>query len=440
MLERTTEKKNFLHLAALEFRSNLFCPSGQRHALKGETMPTSSFFGISLRDLFKFGLKELPVATKFILGGTLTFAVAIAILSTKVAFGTVVVAALSVLLISLLLLLLVSFPTRSLLADITAWSLTIMFLAVVALFIISMFTNYFPEGRKAGARLLGAPDLLISEPDTRVMVSNADSLPAGVLDPNLPTDIFDRVQALSLRPSLTVSTELVLPAKSGEKIALYVNTLDLRNGRIITQGGNVTIEAVTIIGNQSAIRAFEESATDTSGTSGGMVKLIVHGSINGNLTVDLSARPGAKGLDGVKGVTGAQGAQGSHAASGLIGCLSGADRGQTGGQGGTGTRGEDGKPGGQGGELLVKARDIHGAKNAISFTSKGGIGGAKGVGGPGGDGGQGGQGGRARGLCQGDGPQGGPGPTGNPGDDGLRGADGASGNVVFAPLSVEFVS
>jgi hypothetical protein len=298
--------------------------------------------------------------------------------------------------------------------------------STISLFISSAFFGIPERGAVIVARLLASNQLAVWRGKTasRTLDPGAVIWPTWVQEqPDGGSDRFAMIAALSKSPSLTVSGSR-LPAKGH----LYFNTLRLEDATILTDGNDVTIEAVRIESvGKATIRAFERGDAAAIGRSGGRLTFIVYDQFSGRLNVDLSGGSGETGTTGRAGQDGATGAPGENSAQGLFDCKHGGGVGQRGGPGAPGEDGGAGRGGGDGGTFIVQSMNPDQILRNIDLTLNGGPGGAGGPGGRGGNGGPGGQGGRGGGFCGGGqpGPPGPNGPNGRAGPDGPPGREGS---------------
>jgi hypothetical protein len=284
-----------------------------------------------------------------------------------------------------------------------------------------------------------------AQPEPTIFTHDANVVPDN-LPQRLVTPVAQNVEPRAVLKALTSKGSLVLdgstftvaPIGANISLTLAVHTLTLSHGaRIITNGNNLTIQAVNIVGGGSLIafkpdeRKPPAAATGQGGVAGhpgGTVFLDVEGGIDGNLAVDLTGQDGGDGGPGGPGPGGQAGARGANAVEGLFDCRSGGGDGGPGGQGGQGQAGGNAGDGGHGGELIV-AKAIKAQEFRINRSLEGGSPGLPGQGGPGGPGGPGGEGGSGSLKCGGGhgGPQGPPGPVGAAGN---KGSPGKTGNFI----------
>lgn len=392
------------------------------------TMLTSS-----VREFWDWAFKRSPKAARFLFGGYLLLAIAGLIAASAISLGALLKTAILLLACSLAVVLAIrglSGGKLSWKAEVFSWCLVALMVLVLGLFVSSAFLGIPERGAVIIARLFDLPELISGSKagrDASLAPSNG-RWPAEVTSPlDVAGDRYQRLNALSKRPSLTLTQEN--PIRGGGSIA--VDTLFLKGEVIFTDGQPLTIEAARIVSEGGKLAAFDATAAPSSSSrNGGTVTLIVQDRIVGKISIDLSGRPGPEGTAGAVGGKGGTGAKGDNASSGLADCQRGAGRGQTGGQGVKGGRAGDGGDGGSGGVLVVAGTDPSSLLRSIDFVAHGGAlgqAGSRGAGGPGGDGGAGGD---PRGWCQGGGPTGASGPQGELGDPGTDGKPGADGKLV----------
>lgn len=315
--------------------------------------------------------------------------------------------------------------TTALVAQIT---LLVFAIVMLALFISSAFFGCPERGSIFVASLLHSEELAIQRSDLRgeiILPSDTAAWPEWTRErPGEGDDRFATIAALSKLPPLTLTgTQLHASGR------YYFNTLFLDGSTILTDGQDVTIEAVRIKGNNATVRAFEERPESGSGRSAGRLTLIVYQRLDGELTVNLSGEKGAVGSPGSDGQKGAAGAPGGNSSSNLFDCRRGGGRGEKGRDGFPGEDGGPGGVGGDGGTLIVQAASASVILNSINFIRNGGSGGTGGPGGRGGAGGAGGPGGKGGGYCNG-GEDGGPGEFGSSGHRGTDGQPGRTGSII----------
>jgi len=323
------------------------------------------------------------------------------------------------------------------------WALLILFVGSAALLVSSTFFAW-PLPLSDLVKPFRGTDVTDDGGQPEAAVFTRDS---NVIPDNLPQRFVTPVsqgagpgavlKALSRKGSLVLdgSKLTVAPIGANVSLTLAVQTLTLSHGaQIITNGNNLTIQAVSIVGGGSIIafrpedRTPPPSATGQSGVpghAGGNVFLDVENGIDGNLTVDLTGQNGGAGGPGGPGPGGQAGVRGANAVEGLFDCRSGGGDGGPGAQGGQGQAGGNGGDGGSGGDLFI-SRALEPQESRIIRALNGGALGSPGQGGPGGPGGPGGEGGSGSLKCSGGhgGPQGPPGtagPNGNPGSPGKAG-------------------
>jgi hypothetical protein len=187
-----------------------------------------------------------------------------------------------------------------------------------------------------------------------------DSLPPELQEVLAKAERRDRIRDIAALPALAISGDLQL-AHPNVPRTLVVSSLRLDGGTIITNGGDLTIETNHLSSHDGWIRSFADPDIPGSGLrglDGGRVTLIVHGTMSGQLSVDLRGQKGADGNAGRDGAVGGVGPRGRSSATASASCLSPAGPGGKGLDGAGGTQGQDGFPGGSGGVLLVQAPDV----------------------------------------------------------------------------------
>jgi hypothetical protein len=390
-----------------------------------------------LGGLFDFGRKFAPATTRFVFGAYLVLAVSSVVLSWRFAPSILVATSFGVVLLAVISTLLARAavgPSVALPAQVLLWAVVVALLFSMGLFISAAFLGLPRGGAIIVARILNAPELLAHQGRTDLITLDHDTTGWPLRTTQAPDvstdDPFARLDKLTQQPSLRVENTALVSTSPN----VFVYELDLSNGTIVTNGGNLTIEAVRIISNGGVIRSFGSPPTADSnqaGKSGGRVTLIVHDRIVGRLAVDLSGGPGAQGQAGRPGARGRDGSAGENAASSLFDCSHGAGRGGDGLAGERGGDGGPGLPGGSGGVLSLQGDNKEALSRAIAFSANGGAGGGGGIGGAGGLGGSGGPGGSPRGLCSGGGASGANGPPGANGIAGPAGRAGENGTMIF---------
>ena len=291
-----------------------------------------------------------------------------------------------------------------------------------------------PEGVMTGiARMTGITSLLppSSVSIVRVQASRwpqgPDALPNDVRQPLPAGTVMDRLRRLRERPPLLIETATIAIPAASEGLRIVTPSLSLRDMTIITNGAPLDIETETLNVTNATIRAFPAGETDVTGRDGGQVRILVHGTVRGLLTVDLGGQAGAPGTPGVQGQRGAAGGSGRPARSGASECIAPAGPGSDGRAGGAGGPGGDAGDGGRGGTLDLTGGNPLELAAQVQFVASGGKGGVPGAGGAGGKGGPGGRGGSPAGVCFGNGAAGQDGPVGTPGSAGAAGRDGVPG-------------
>lgn len=290
----------------------------------------------------------------------------------------------------------------------------------------------------------GPKNTHVTQPGER----SVDTLPEEFTATLRARDQHEKIRQLQKLPQLELNgtvLSLAGPEDRGKRIS--ASRLVLKgNAAIVTNGGNLEIEVIDLEVSAGRVASFIRRSTPPAaeadqqgrdGRSGGVVKLLVHGTINGRLPVDLSGEDGGMGSSGIVGQPGASGAPGDRASSGLFDCRRGPGAGKPGLPGGPGGAGRSGGNGGDGGRFIVVGNGSDKLLGAFAelFTAKGGEGGPGGPGGPGGDGGPGGPGGFGEGLCSGGGPRG---PSGQRGAQGQPGSAGKRGTDTAAPVFFTF--
>lgn len=396
---------------------------------------------VGLRELWDYAFRRAPVQARFLFGGYLLLAIAALVLASQVSLGSLGTTAAIVLASAAFVTLVVKALSRgdsSPAAGFVLWTVVVLAVAVFALFISSAFFGVPSRGSVLVARAFSLPELLVVKggTDTGPLLSPENGAwPAAATVPlDVSGDRFDRLDALRKRPSLHLNA--ANPVRGGGVV--FVNTLELKGEAIVTDGQDLTIEAIKIRSESGGLRSITPATGGGAvgpGSSGGRVTLIVHDRIVGRLTVDLSGSPGGIGADGRKGPDGAPGAPGSNSASSLFDCKRGPGRGLDGQPGQAGEDGQSGFPGGAGGTLVLAGPAPSILEAAVSRVLSGGAGGQGGRGGLGGSGGAGGAGGRSSGLCSGVGPSGSAGPRGADGKPGPAGPSGSEGAVALRTLN-----
>lgn len=323
-----------------------------------------------------------------------------------------------------------------------SWIVVVFIAIVLTLLLLAAFTPLLPQGSIFLARTLGWAELLPVSDHLRPVANDVhlESLGDLVAPISNSKDAISRVKAFNDRGTLRIADGGRLIASNNDPRTIAVHTLELDNGEIVTNGASLTIEVVDLKSNGGRLVSFDPNNSASNGANAlkvGKTTLIVHGSISGQLKVDLAGQGGSNGDNGQPGAAGADGGAGANASSG-VGCERGAERGRDGQPGHPGAAGSPGGRGGDGGSLIVNARDPAAARSAIDFSAPGGLGGQGGNGGPGGPGGRGGSGGGPRGFCSGGAPNGVSGPQGPTGPNGANGQTGRDGNLVVEPIPTNF--
>ena len=256
-------------------------------------------------------------------------------------------------------------------------------------------------------------------------------LPAAVRQPLEGTSRVARLRELRAHPAIQIETATLVIPPGSETVHIVTPSLTLRDATLVTNGATLDIETEHLDATNSIVRAFSDD-DGVGGRDGGTVRIVVRGTADGVLRIDLSGQAGVPGAAGPAGAPGRDGAGGAKARSGPIECLAASGRGDSGRQGGPGGIGSNGSNGGNGGTLELYA----GPKIAdhIQFSAPGGQGGAGGPGGGGGSGGAGGRGGEPAGVCFGNGTAGTDGTQGLPGPRGAGGTGGNEGAMHINPV------
>jgi hypothetical protein len=285
-------------------------------------------------------------------------------------------------------------------------------------------------------RILAQPQRMVFDKDLTI-----DDLPVDVEKRIVPgASPLQSKQLLNQQPTLVLNgvTLSITSRRGGSSRSLAVKSIELRGGaRIVTNGVNFELDAITISSERGQIASFvendrpisSESSPGTSGKSGlSAGTVVVNGTLSkGNvLVVTLPGQDGQRGGAGVPGTVGAAGPRGEDAADHMLDCAHGGGNGGNGSQGGQGGTGGNGGAGGDGG-LLVLRGGVAAQRSQIEFSALGGKGGVGGSPGPGGRGGPGGQGGSGSTFCKGGraGDSGADGTLGNPGGAGSDGREGS---------------
>jgi hypothetical protein len=372
-----------------------------------------------------------PAATRFLFGGYVAVALASVALSWARAPTTLFETAAGIIFLSVLVSLFVgAFSSGTTAASrYLIWTILCIATATVILFISSAFFGIPERGAILVARLLGDLNIAVGHRSGPSVVINAQEAqwPTSVLTPldSGTTDVYEKVKALSRRPSLTLNQATL---NTGPAV-VYLDTLTINDSNIVTQGGTLRIEALRLRSTGGSIKSFltpPGPLQGRPGPSGGRVILVIYQALDGQLNVDLSGGQGGIGEKGRPGANGRDGEPGENSAQGFLTCSHGGGQGRPGEAGAPGGDGGPGQPGGPGGTLVLEATNPDEMAKSISVTSRGGLGGPGGPGGDGGLGGRGGPGGHGGGLCGGgqagpsgpNGPPGRIGPPGTPGEDG----------------------
>jgi hypothetical protein len=393
-----------------------------------------------LMTVLRMGLKHSPQTTRVAIAALVVFAVAAVVLQSRAPAAVTVIVAVAVLIVGIVATLassiVVSKSAKSeLLGIVVSWSIVLSFIVLAALLISSTFFGIPSQGSILVARLLSAPEIIRPGESAKFTISTDqyfDNLDSRILGEETDRDPISLAAKLAARPSLTLKNARLMMHGGGETRAIAVSRLEIDDGAILTDDGSLKIQALEVVSNNGAIRAFrdqERPGPGHDGKSAGEVTLVVARAMSGTLTVTLDGQAGSAGVDGLPGASGPPGAEGDHSASGAFDCSRGPGRGRNGGPGLPGGQGQVGGNGGNGGRLLFLGRNDL-AQNHIRFSARGGAAGIGGKGGAGGQGGPGGQGGASGGWCSGRGAPGDIGPPGSAGPTGQPGRSGADGRLV----------
>ncbi len=272
---------------------------------------------------------------------------------------------------------------------------------------------------------------------------------------DLPQEIFRRSpnglddkqysQWLANQPALILNGGTLRIGRPGMGVSLTmrVSRLELRNAaRIITNGADLEISAVSFVSENGEIIAFENKVTSpvqerlglpgVSGFPGGKLTLSGRLERGSHLVIKLDGQDGGQGGQGRAGQRGEPGVPGNRAADHLFDCAHGGGTGGRGGKGQTGERGARGGAAGDGGILVLNGPIASQADHQIDFSGNPGAPGWGGLGGAGGLGGLGGEGGGGSTFCGG-GPKGPDGPPGDFGPSGEVGEKGSPGRLMLNP-------
>lgn len=396
--------------------------------------------------VFQLGLRHTPLVTKLSIGALVVLSIAIVLLRSAASTQATVFASVWVITLGILSAVasqVLKSRSRGILGDVLAWTIVALFCSSAILVVSSLLLGFPERSALIIARVAKEPSLLpISRSSEESRISTTSRI--GDLGPSLlewqdpPSDEIDFQYALRKRPALILEPGATLLMMHDEHLTIYVSRLTLRDARIVTNGGDLTVVAGAIVSSNGSIVSFPaplESTLANEGNDGGTVRLKVYGSLNGQMSIDLRGQSGASGAPGLDGASGGQGRQGDPAASGLFDCKRGPGNGRGGDPGQPGQPGQPGFDGGRGGLLFVESNSVELASAFVIFRAEGGEGGLGGAGGNGGPGGPGGPGGTATGLCSGrgaPGPQGPPGPRGEIGSPGRSGAAGSFSNTLLS--------
>lgn len=389
----------------------------------------------------RMGLKHSPQTTRVAIAALVLFAVAAVVLQSRAPAAVSVIVAVAVLIVGVVATLASSIvarrsPKSELLGVVVSWAIVVSFIVLAALLISSTFFGVPSQGSILIARLLSAPEIIRPDESVKITVSTEqyfDNLDSRVLGEETDRDPISLAAKLAARPSLTIKNARLTMHESGETRTIAVSRLEIDDGAIVTGGGLLKIQALEVVSNNGAVRAFpdpERPGPGHDGRSAGEVTLVVARAMSGVLIVNLDGQAGSAGADGAPGAPGPAGAEGDHSSSSAFDCSRGPGRGRNGGPGLPGGQGQIGGNGGNGGRLLfLGSSDL--AQNHIRFSAHGGAPGEGGRGGQGGQGGPGGQGGASGGWCTGRGAPGDVGPTGPAGPPGQPGRLGMDGRLVI---------
>jgi hypothetical protein len=384
-------------------------------------------------EVIRTGSTYAQTATRFLFGGYVALAMATVVLSWHVAPAALVEVAIVIIILTTIIALLTRALSKSgdLPSRVFLWSILVTAIFLTGTFLSAAFLGFPERGAVIAARFLQLSSLaLVGQNRVPLEIGpGSKDLPAEMTaPPDVTGDRYDRIAALSKRQPITIKGAWV-PVSSP---TLYVNVLRLEDGGLVTNGRDLTIEAVRVesVGD-AGLRAFAANAP--LGASGGTITLIVYDGINGQLSVDLSGSVGAPGAAGRPGVNGPAGRAGENSSQTLFGCSHGGGAGERGGPGGRGEDGGAGNAGGNGGTFILQVTDPDEAGRRINFVARGGRGGDGGPGGTGGLGGPGGPGGHGGGFCGGGqaGPGGAPGEPGRSGPQGMPGKEGTLTKIGF---------
>ncbi|WP_156468073.1 collagen-like protein [Rhizobium sp. Leaf371] len=398
-----------------------------------------------LQRIIKLSREIAPAQTAVAVGALVILSVSVFLVQQRAPFVSVLAMGAAVLVFGVVATLVSAFALKlsrsnSVLPHLVAWAFVGIFILVQVLLITSVFFSVPQSGALFVARMLNAPGILnFKSQDGLVIRGNTSysSLPQDIRT-EVEGDLVGRTAALTQMPPLTLENA-ILTIDAGEARVISTSELRLSNSKIITNGSQLTIEALRVVSDNGAIVAFQEVRPFAAGETFMNVRAVtvrIHRSIVGDLAVDLSGRPGQAGLRGAPGARGANGAQGDNAASGLFDCRRGPGRGRDGLPGEPGQPGKDGADGGDAGSLIVET-ELPEAVKHFRFLALGGEGGPGGSGGNGGLGGLGGPGGQSSGLCGGVGPSGSNGPVGVNGPAGRAGREGQRGQLLTQRIVLE---
>jgi hypothetical protein len=283
-------------------------------------------------DLFRKGLAFAPGPTKFVLGALVVFAGASTVLAWGRGLGVLIPVVVAILVVGVLVALLpiaIKSSRMGYLGEILAASLVFLFIATLGLFWLAAFFQTPPGGAILLSRWLSAPELLPEPKSTSgpITINGAKrwtDLPSIIQVPvERELNQIDRLIEIRKLPDLTLDGGSIALSGPEDRRVLSVRRLSLNNSSIVTNGGNLTIEADEVISNGGNIVSFVDgtsAAESSDGRSGGEVTLKVDGKLRGILSVNLRGENGGDGKPGAPGRAGAAGAEGSHSSSGVFGC------------------------------------------------------------------------------------------------------------------------
>lgn len=213
------------------------------------------------KGLFDWAMKISPGVARLVFGGYLVLAVAAIVLSWRRAPSTIFATAVGVLVLAVVVALLtrgLSSRTASGLSQAFLWAFVFSILASLGLFISVAFFGKPQRGAVFVARFLDAPEIVGREPDLPPAPAKIERDTTGL--PELVTkafdpegDQFERISALSERPSLRIVNATVDLGPPRDPLTTSVHTLDLTGGTIVTRGGKLIIEAMQILSDRGAM-------------------------------------------------------------------------------------------------------------------------------------------------------------------------------------------